>query len=252
MPTTSTRKIPVKAQTSSPQSNASIRYPVCGIFIGCQLPLFGGLQGVAQRINVTSPQRSSVFYYGSRSRESRDRGEPRSTRAHCPIRPGNGVGSGRKGGGRYRRPDPTGNIAGPRVLREGASPGPALLYDIRSRWCIPQMSDICQIRKVRGVHGRTLSLVQVPPKRPCVSRRQLPRPGPVLGTHTKPGAAAELMEVVVQAAGLLADYELLAHGLQILSGQPPPTVSHASSSRRKSTDHPKRNSTPSQRQWLIL
>src|SRR5215211_1229973 len=248
MPTTSTRKIPVKAQTSSPQSNASIRYPVCGIFIGCQLPLFGGLQGVAQRINVTSPQRSSVFYYGSRSRESRDRGEPRSTRAHCPIRPGNGVGSGRKGGGRYRRPDPTGNIAGPRVLREGTSPGPALLYVTRSRWRIPQMSDICEIRKIRGVHGVTLSLIQVPPKRPGVGRRQLPGPGPVLGAHAEPGAAADLMEVIVQAAGLVADDELLAHCLQVLPLQPPPTVSHASSSRRKSRDHLKPNRIPPQRQ----
>ena len=145
-----------------------------------------------------------------------------------------------------------GNVAGPRVLREGASPGLTLLYDARSRWHIPQMSDICEIRKVRGVHGRPLSLIQKPPERPCVSRRQLPRPAPVFGTHTKPGAAADLMEVVVQAAGPPADYELLAPGLQIFSGQPPPTVSHASSSRRKSTDHPKRNPTPSQRQWLML
>src|SRR5215211_212661 len=121
-----------------------------------------------------------------------------------------------------------------------------------SRRRIPQMSDICEIRKVRGVHGRTLSLIQIPPKRPCVSRRQLPRPGPVLGAHAEPGAAADLVEVVVQAAGLLADYELLAHGLQVLSDQPPPTVSHASSSRRKSTDHPKPNPTPQQRQWLML
>jgi hypothetical protein len=62
----------------------------------------------------------------------------------------------------------------------------------------------------------------------------------------------DLMEVVVQAAGLLADYELLAHGLQVLSGQPLPTVSHASSSRRKSTDHPKPNPTPAQRQRLVV
>ena len=38
------------------------------------------------------------------------------------------------------------------------------------------------------------------------------------------------MQVVVQAAGPLADYELLAHGLQVFSGQLPPTVTHASSS----------------------
>jgi hypothetical protein len=42
---------PLKAQTmtqtSSPQSNASVRYPVGGIFIGSPLPLFGALQGVA-------------------------------------------------------------------------------------------------------------------------------------------------------------------------------------------------------------
>jgi hypothetical protein len=145
-----------------------------------------------------------------------------------------------------------GNVAGPRVLREGASPGLNLLYDTGSRWRIPQMSDICEIREVRGVHGRLLSLIQKPPERPCVSRRQLPRPGPIFRAHTKPGAAADLMEVVVQAAGPFADYELLTHGLQIFSGQPLPTVSHASSSRRKSTDHHKRNPTPSQRQWLML
>src|ERR671914_822362 len=110
----------------------------------------------------------------------------------------------------------------------------------------------CEIRKVCGVYGRTLSLIQVPPKRPGVNRRQLPRPGPLFGAHAKPCAAADLMEVVVQTAGPLADYELLAHGLQVLSGQLPPTVSHASSSRRKSTDHPKPNPTPSQRQRLVV
>src|ERR671911_1733823 len=138
------------------------------------------------------------------------------------------------------------------VMREGSSPGLTLLYDISSGRRIPQMSDICQIRKVRGVHDRTLSLIQVPPKRPGVSRRQLPRPGPIFGAHAKPGAAPDLMEVVIQAAGLLADYELLAHGLQVLSGQPPPTVSHASSSRRKSRDRPKPNPAPPQRQRLVL
>src|SRR5215204_7090764 len=110
------------------------------------------------------------------------------------------------------------------------------------------MSDICEIRKIRGVHSLTLSLIQVPPKRPGVSRRQLPGPGPVLGAHAEPGAAADLMEVIIQAARLLADYELLAHSLQVLPFQPPPTVSHASSSRRKSWDHPKPNPIPRQRQ----
>ena len=71
-------------------------------------------------------------------------------------------------------------------------------------------------------------------------------PGPVLGTHAEPGAATDLMEVVVQAARASADYELLAHGLEVFSGQPPPTVSHTSSSRRKSGDHPKRNPAPPQ------
>src|SRR5215216_4809382 len=56
------------------------------------------------------------------------------------------------------------------------------------------------------------------------------------------------MEVIIQAARLLADYELLAHSLQVLPFQPPPTVSHASSSRRKSWDHPKPNPIPRQRQ----
>src|SRR5919112_2432507 len=147
-------------------------------------------------------------------------------------------------GGRYRRPDPMGNVAGPR----GSSPGLALLYDTRSRRRIPQMSDFSAIRKDRGAHGSTLSLIQVPPKRPGVGRRQLPRPGPVLGAHTKSGAAADLMEVVVQAARLLSDHELLANGLEVLSGQPPPTVSHASSS--KGRDRSKRNPTPPQRQLL--
>jgi hypothetical protein len=61
MPTTGTRKIPVKAQTSSTQHNASVRYPVGGIFIGSPLPLFGGLQVVAYRINITPLQRSGIF-----------------------------------------------------------------------------------------------------------------------------------------------------------------------------------------------
>src|SRR5215210_2272724 len=60
------------------------------------------------------------------------------------------------------------------------------------------------------------------------------------------------MEVIFQAARLLADDELLAHSLQILSFQPPPRVSHASSSRRKSRDRPKRNPTPAQRQRSVL
>jgi hypothetical protein len=54
-------EISVKSQTSSPQGNASVRYPVGGIFIGSPLPLSGSLQGVAKRIDVTSLQRSSVF-----------------------------------------------------------------------------------------------------------------------------------------------------------------------------------------------
>src|SRR5215210_427676 len=135
------------------------------------------------------------------------------------------------------------------ALREGSSPGLALLYDAGSGRRIPQMSDFCVIRDVFHVHDPALALIQVPPKRPGVGRRQLARPGPVLGAHAEPGAAADLMEVVVQAAGALADYELLTHGLEVLSGQPPPPVCHASSS--KSRDHPKRNPTPPQRQRLV-
>ena len=82
-----------------------------------------------------------------------------------------------------------------------------------------------------------LALIQVPPKRPGVRRREPPRPSPILGANTQPEAAAQLMKVVVQAAGALADHKLLAHGLEIFSGQPP-TVSHASSSRRKVTGPP--------------
>src|SRR5215212_1806252 len=99
------------------------------------------------------------------------------------------------------------------ALREGSSNGLALLYDAGSGRRIPQMSDFCVIRDVFHVHDPALALIQVPPKRPGVGRRQLARPGPVLGAHAEPGAAADLMEVVVQAAGALADYELLAHGL---------------------------------------
>src|SRR5215211_3855942 len=116
------------------------------------------------------------------------------------------------------------------VLREGSSPGLGLLYFTASKQRIPQMSDFCVTRRNSGVHGLALSLIQVPPERPGVDRRQLPRPGPVLGAHAEPGAAAHLVEVVVQAAGALADYELLAHGLEVLPGQSP-TVSHASSSK---------------------
>ena len=84
---------------------------------------------------------------------------------------------------------------------------------------------------------RALALVQEPPKRPGVRRREAPRPGPILDADAKPDAAAQLVEVVVQAAFALADHELLAHGLEVFSGQPP-TVSHASSSRRKGTRPP--------------
>jgi hypothetical protein len=138
-----------------------------------------------------------------------------------------------------------GNVAGPR----GSSPGLALPYDARSRRRIPQMSDFFEPEEARRSR---LSLIQVPPKGPGVSRRQLPGPGPVLGANAEPGAAADLMEVLVQTAGVLADYELLAHGLEVLSGQPPSTVSHAYSSRRKSGDHPKRNPAPTQRQQSAL
>ena len=142
------------------------------------------------------------------------------------------------------------NVAGPLESEKGVLARLAVLYDAGGTRRIPQMSDFFGIRRDFGVYvpDGTLSLIQVPPKRPGVSRRQLSRPGPVLGTHAEPGAATDLMEVVVQAARALADYELLAHGLEVLSGQPPPTVSHASSSRRKSTDHLKRNPAPSQRQ----
>src|SRR5918997_4007324 len=138
-----------------------------------------------------------------------------------------------------------GNVAGPRAPERGASPGLALLYDAGGGWRIPQMSDFCH-------PSRLLFLIQVPPKRPGVGRRQLPGPGPVLGAHAEPGAAADLMEVIVQATRALADDELLAHSLQILPFQPPPTVSHASSSRRKSRDRPKRNPVPPQRQRSVV
>lgn len=89
--------------------------------------------------------------------------------------------------------------------------------------------------------ARRLFLIQVPPERPGVRRHQAPRPGPILGAHAKPGAATKLMEVVIEVATALADHELLAHGLEVLPAQLPPTVSHASSSRRKSRDQPKSN-----------
>src|SRR5215210_4084391 len=141
------------------------------------------------------------------------------------------------------------NVAGPRGPERGFLARSCPTLRRRERTAHPQMSDFCVIRDVFHVHDPALALIQVPPKRPGVGRRQLARPGPVLGAHAEPGAAADLMEVVVQAAGALADYELLTHGLEVLSGQPPPPVSHASSS--KSRDHPKRNPTPPQRQRLV-
>ena len=56
MPTTSIGKIPVIAQAitqrSSPQSNASVRYPVGGIFIELSIPLSVALEGTASKMNV--------------------------------------------------------------------------------------------------------------------------------------------------------------------------------------------------------
>jgi hypothetical protein len=56
MPTTSIKKIPVNAQamtqTSSPQSNASVRYPLGGILIEPPHPLSGDLRDAARKMNV--------------------------------------------------------------------------------------------------------------------------------------------------------------------------------------------------------
>lgn len=111
-----------------------------------------------------------------------------------------------------------------------------LLYDDASALRIPQMSDFSTILREIGASS-ALALIQVPPERPGVRGREAPRPGPVFGAHAQPDAAAKLVEVVVKAAGALANHKFLAHGLEVFPGQLP-TVSHASSSRRKGTGPP--------------
>ena len=74
------------------------------------------------------------------------------------VRRGNGIGSGRQGGGRCRRPDPMSNVAGPRGLRKRSSPGLAILYDARSRRRIPQMSDFSESEEIIAFTARRDSI----------------------------------------------------------------------------------------------